>query len=31
VLENEYLLRHPDREVDPARTRSGARANNPSS
>jgi uncharacterized protein DUF6158 len=31
VLENEYLLRHPEREVDPARTRSGARANNPSS
>jgi Family of unknown function (DUF6158) len=24
-LENEYLRRHPEREVDPARTRSGAR------
>ena len=26
ALEGEYLRRHPDREVDPARTRSGARA-----
>jgi Family of unknown function (DUF6158) len=25
-LEDEYLRRHPEREVDPARTRSGARA-----
>lgn len=25
-LEGEYLRRHPEREVDPARTRSGARA-----
>jgi hypothetical protein len=25
-LEQEYLRRHPEREVDPARTRSGARA-----
>jgi hypothetical protein len=24
-LEGEYLRRHPEREVDPARTRSGAR------
>jgi hypothetical protein len=24
-LEDEYLRRHPEREVDPARTRSGAR------
>lgn len=24
-LEQEYLRRHPDREVDPARTRRGAR------
>ena len=24
-LEEEYLRRHPEREVDPARTRSGAR------
>jgi len=24
-LEGEYLRRHPNREVDPARTRSGAR------
>jgi hypothetical protein len=24
-LEREYLRRHPEREVDPARTRSGAR------
>ena len=24
-LEHEYLRRHPDREVDPARTRAGAR------
>jgi hypothetical protein len=24
-LEKEYLRRHPEREVDPARTRSGAR------
>jgi hypothetical protein len=24
-LEQEYLRRHPEREVDPARTRSGAR------
>jgi hypothetical protein len=24
-LEQEYLRRHPDREVDPARTRAGAR------
>jgi len=24
-LETEYLRRHPNREVDPARTRSGAR------
>ena len=24
-LEHEYLRRHPEREVDPARTRSGAR------
>lgn len=24
-LEREYLRRHPDREVDPARTRAGAR------
>lgn len=24
-LEQEYLHRHPEREVDPARTRSGAR------
>lgn len=24
-LENEYLRRHPDRAVDPARTRAGAR------
>ena len=26
-LEQEYLRRHPEREVDPARTRAGARAN----
>jgi hypothetical protein len=26
-LEGEYLQRHPEREVDPARTRSGARGN----
>ena len=25
ALESEYLRRHPEREVDPARTRSGAR------
>ena len=25
ALEEEYLRRHPEREVDPARTRSGAR------
>lgn len=25
-LEEEYLRRHPERDVDPARTRSGARA-----
>ena len=25
-LEQEYLRRHPEREIDPARTRSGARA-----
>lgn len=25
-LENEYLHRHPNREVDPERTREGARA-----
>lgn len=25
-LENEYLLRHPERDVDPDRLRSGARA-----
>lgn len=25
-LEQEYLRRHPEREVDPARTRAGARA-----
>jgi hypothetical protein len=24
-LEQEYLRRHPEREVDPARTRTGAR------
>ena len=29
-LEGEYLRRHPEREVDPARTRSGARGDNPS-
>ena len=29
-LEGEYLRRHPEREVDPARTRSGARGNNTS-
>jgi hypothetical protein len=26
-LEDEYLRRHPEREVDPRRLRSGARAN----
>ncbi|MGH3976496.1 MAG: DUF6158 family protein [Pseudonocardiaceae bacterium] len=26
LLEGEYLRRHPDREVDPARTRAGARS-----
>jgi Family of unknown function (DUF6158) len=25
LLEEEYLRRHPEREVDPARTRAGAR------
>jgi len=25
-LEEEYLIRHPDREVDPERSRAGARA-----
>ncbi len=25
-LEQEYLTRHPDRDVDPGRTRAGARA-----
>jgi hypothetical protein len=29
-LEGEYLRRHPEREVDPARTRSGARGDNTS-
>jgi hypothetical protein len=28
-LENEYLSRHPEREVDPARTRAGARGEGP--
>jgi len=28
-LEQEYLRRHPEREVDPARTRSGARGEAP--
>jgi len=28
-LEDEYLRRHPEREVDPARTRSGARGEDP--
>ncbi|MGB8960674.1 MAG: DUF6158 family protein [Pseudonocardiaceae bacterium] len=28
-LENEYLSRHPEREVDPARTRAGARGEDP--
>jgi hypothetical protein len=28
ALEEEYLRRHPEREVDPARTRSGARGEN---
>jgi hypothetical protein len=27
-LEQEYLRRHPEREVNPARTRSGARGEN---
>jgi hypothetical protein len=30
-LEEEYLRRHPEREVDPARTRSGARGEDPPS
>jgi hypothetical protein len=30
-LEEEYLRRHPEREVDPARTRSGARGDDASS
>jgi hypothetical protein len=28
ALEEDYLRRHPEREVDPARTRSGARGEN---
>lgn len=28
-LEREYLRRHPDRQIDPARTRSGARDQHP--
>jgi Family of unknown function (DUF6158) len=28
ALEEEYLRRHPEREIDPARTRSGARGEN---
>ena len=30
-LEDEYLRRHPDRDVDPARTRAGARSEDPTS
>lgn len=30
-LEGEYLRRHPEREVDPARTRAGARSEDPAS
>lgn len=30
-LEDEYLRRHPEREVDPARTRAGARSEDPDS
>lgn len=30
-LEDEYLRRHPEREVDPARTRAGARSEDPAS
>ncbi|MDQ4093886.1 MAG: DUF6158 family protein [Actinomycetota bacterium] len=30
-LEDEYLRRHPEREVDPARTRAGARGEDPAS
>jgi hypothetical protein len=30
-LENEYLRRHPERDVDPARTRAGARGEDPAS
>jgi hypothetical protein len=30
-LEGEYLRRHPEREVDPARTRTGARGEGASS
>ncbi len=31
ALEGEYLRRHPERDVDPARTRAGARGDNTSS
>ena len=29
-LENEYLRRHPERDIDPARTRAGARGSDAS-
>jgi hypothetical protein len=30
-LEDEYLRRYPERDVDPARTRAGARSEDPGS